>query len=271
MELIDYLRMLARRWRWVVGFALLGWVLGALWATLTPRTYEASALLFVGNSAPAAGETQDPLSASRFTLERMQSYAALVDSPEVTRAVAEELSLPGDPSDIADALSATVLDDTVVLSITAEGDQPAATASIANVAAARLGAVIQLVEAPDTGAASPIRTTVTQPADAPDSPVAPNVALSLALGLIAGAGIGLMAAALREQAQSNVLVSSGDRRRRAYGEVEGEADSTGAGGAPRSDRRRMRSRGAPLEEDRLEPDPTTPSPLPGEDPRAVSR
>lgn len=203
MELIDYLRMLARRWRWVVALTLVGLIGGALSAVTTPRVYEASALLFVGNSGnSSSGENRDDLSASRFTLERMQSYAALVRSPEVTRAVNDQLQLGVDPEDIADVLSASVLRNTVVLQVTASGGEPVATANIANVAAARLGAVIELVEAPGTGAASPVNVTVTRPANAPRTPTSPNVALALALGLVAGLGAGVLAAALRDQALS---------------------------------------------------------------------
>lgn len=204
MELIDYLRMLIRRWRWVVGCALVGWTLAALWATVTPRVYEASVLLFVGSSGNSGttGQDRDALSASRFTLERMDSYAALIDSPDVTRAVVDELQLGVEPEDIANRVSASVLGDTVVLSVTVRGDEPAATAMIANAAAVRLGAVIELVEAPGTGAASPVNVTVTRPANAPENPISPNVRLALALGLVAGAGVGVLIAALRDQVLS---------------------------------------------------------------------
>jgi succinoglycan biosynthesis transport protein ExoP len=231
MELIDYLRMLARRWRWVVGCALVGWILGALWATVTPRVYEASVLLFVGNSGISGteGENRDDLSASRFTLERMDSYAALVDSPDVTRTVNDELQLGLEPDDIADVLTTTVLDNTVVLNVTARGDQPAETANIANAAAARLGAVIELVEAPGTGAASPVNVTVTRPASAPDQPISPNVRLALALGLIAGAGIGLVLAALRDQALGH---ATGDTKRQPADQQSREAERSSLSEAP---------------------------------------
>lgn len=211
MELIDYLRMLARRWRWVVGCALVGWILGALYASMSPRVYEASVLLFVGSSGITGtdGQARDDLSASRFTLERMDSYAALVDSPDVTRAVNDELQLGLQPDDIAGVLSASVLDDTVVLNVTARGDAPAETANIANAAAARLGAVIELVEAPGTGAASPVNVTVTRPASAPSAPTSPNTTLALALGLVAGLGVGLLVAALRDQALTNRTADRG--------------------------------------------------------------
>jgi uncharacterized protein involved in exopolysaccharide biosynthesis len=228
MELIDYLRMLVRRWKWVVGCALVGWILGALWATVTPRVYEASVLLFVGSSGISGteGEDRDDLSASRFTLERMDSYAALVDSPDVTRTVNDELQLGLEPDDIADVLTATVLDNTVVLNVTARGDQPAETANIANAAAARLGAVIELVEAPGTGAASPVNVTVTRPASAPEQPISPNVRLSLALGLMAGAGVGLVVAALRDQALGQ---AAGDPTRRIPAEQQSREDDEAAG------------------------------------------
>ena len=242
MELIDYLRMLARRWKWVVGCALVGWILGAIWATVTPRVYEASVLLFVGSSGVTGtqGEDRDDLSASRFTLERMDSYAALVDSPDVTRTVSEQLELGLEPDDVANVLSATVLDNTVVLNVTARGDQPARTANIANAAAARLGAVIELVEAPGTGAASPVNVTVTRPASAPETPISPNVRLAISLGLIAGAGVGLLVAALRDQALSSrasgaVRSTPAVPRRGAPGSVAVPAASDGRTGELRTD------------------------------------
>ena len=231
MELIDYLRMLARRWKWVVGCALVGWILGALWAMVTPRVYEASVLLFVGSSGASGtqGEERDDLSASRFTLERMDSYAALVDSPDVTRAVNDELQLGLEPDDIADVVTATVLDNTVVLNVTARGDEPAETANIANAAAARLGAVIELVEAPGTGAASPVNVTVTRPASAPENPISPNVRLSIALGLLAGAGVGLLIAALRDQALAHSTSGASGRAPRSPRAGGSEASVDGGG------------------------------------------
>jgi len=201
MEMIDYLRMLLRRWKWVVAFALVGWILGALWATVTPRVYEASATLFVGLNDNS--QDRDDLSASRFTLERMDSYAELVDSPEVTQAVKDELRLDAEPQDIGGAVSADVLGDTVVMDVTATAETPGLAASIANVGAARLGDVIERVEAPATGGVSPVKVTVTRPANAPGQPIAPNTRLALALGLLAGIALGLLAAALRDQAVTN--------------------------------------------------------------------
>lgn len=229
MELIDYLRMLVRRWRWVLSLALVGLTLGATYIAVTPPTYEASASLYVGNGGGAAGDAGDDLSKSRFILERMDSYAALVDTPQVTRAVDEQLRLDGEPGDVAGKLSADVRSDTVVLDVVARDGQPDVAASIANVAAARLGAVIQLVEAPGTGAASPVKVTVTQPADAPGTPVSPDTRLALALGLAAGLGAGLLAAALREQAVGRAPRAGSGSLPPAAAPGTGEAGTTGAG------------------------------------------
>lgn len=272
MELIDYLRMLARRWKWVVGCALVGWILGAIWATVTPRVYEASVLLFVGSSGATGtqGEDRDDLSASRFTLERMDSYAALVDSPDVTRTVSEQLQLGMEPDDVADVLTATVLDNTVVLNVTARGDQPARTANIANAAAARLGAVIELVEAPGTGAASPVNVTVTRPASAPDTPISPNVRLSIALGLIAGAGVGLLIAALRDQALSSRTSGAGRGMPTASRRAATDGSPDGPGSGP--GRGELRSDGDTAQDGRRRTDAPAGSPSSlGEAPRAVSR
>ncbi len=200
MELIDYVRMLGRRWIYVVVLTLLGLAAGLAWGLTKTPTYTATAELFVGNvvSTASASPIQNSQLASQFTLARMDTYASLVDSPSVTKAVAGQLRL-GSKASVGPHLSATVPGKTVLLRVTATAATPVRAASMANAAATALGASIEDLEKGTTGS-SPVRTTLTRPATAPGAPSSPNRRLDVAFGLIIGLGLGLMAAGLRDQA-----------------------------------------------------------------------
>lgn len=201
MEIIDYARMLARRWRWVVALTLLGVIGGLSWAIAAPKTYQADAELFVGsvvlgdNDATSAAAQ----SASQFTLGRMQSYAALVGSPGVTRGRSEAERLGLTDEEFADRVYATVPPQTVILRVFGFDGDPRRAADIANVAAERLSDVIEDLEASANGGRAPVDVTVTRAAVPPSVPVSPNRRTALGLGLVLGIGAGLLAAALRDQ------------------------------------------------------------------------
>lgn len=201
MELIDYLRMLGRRWRWVAALALLGLAGGVLYVLTAPKVYEATSEVFVGSVlSPGGGSASAAQSASQFTLARMQSYSALVDSTVVAQSVSEELGRPIDNGDFADQVSATVPDDTVLLRITVADGDPQVAADLANATAIRLGDTIESLEAPAAGQESPVNVTTTGPATAPGAPTSPNRPIGLALGVLAGLGLGLLTASVRDQA-----------------------------------------------------------------------
>lgn len=200
MELIDYVRMLGRRWAWVVGFALAGLAAGLAWHLTTARTYTTTADLFVGSVSSGAPSSTTVSASSSFVLSRMPSYAQLVDSPGVTQGVIDQLNLAMTPGQVAGKLSASVPSKTVLLRITATDSQPARAADIANAAATRLGSAIEELESSANGGRSPVNITVTRPATAPGSPASPNRVLDVGLGLIVGLGLGLLAAAIRDQA-----------------------------------------------------------------------
>lgn len=196
MEFLDYLRLVRRHWTIVLGLGLVGLLAGALSVASATPTYRATAEMFVGTQLPRAGFD---LSASQYTLDRMQSYAALVNSPEVTEGVAEELGLDLSGEQVGGLITASVIPGTVLIRLDVEDVSAQRTASIANSAARRLGDVIQELEAPENGT-SQVRVSLTRPASPPGGPASPDRQARLGLGLVVGLGLGLGMVSLREQA-----------------------------------------------------------------------
>src|SRR4029077_3295662 len=67
----------------------------------------------------------------------------------------------------------------------------------ANAVSSHLGDLIEQLETPRGSTASSVKVTLTQPATKPLAPSSPNKPLDLALGLIAGGALGVVAALLR--------------------------------------------------------------------------
>lgn len=245
VELIDYVRMLRRRWTWVVAFTLLGLAGGLLYVLNTTRTYEATTELFVASVASANGaasSSSSSQSAAQFTLSRMKSYATLVDTPGVARGVIDELGLRMTTQQLASRVSASVPTQTVVIQVTATDGNPGTAAAIANATGARLGLAIEDIERVPNGGKSPVQVTTTLPANPPGAPASPNRALALVLGLIAGLGLGLLAASLSEQAGSRRrgVTSAPDDDERAGAQIPDERERDEP--VPVGERVRARSR-----------------------------
>lgn len=203
MELIDYLRLLARQWRWVYGLTVLGLLLGFLWGVLLPATYTGRAELFVGSvNSGSTGVGAVSQSAAQFTLDRMPSYAGLIDSPSVTGAVRQELGLTLTDEGVAGRLDATVPPRTVLVSVTATSTNADLAARMANAAVAALGRTITEIERGTGDAQSAVDVTITRPAGKPQTPTSPNRRLGLGLGLVMGLGAGLLTSAVRDALRS---------------------------------------------------------------------
>ncbi len=194
MEFLDYVRLVLRSWVTVLGLGLVGLLIGMGSVEVATPTYRATAEMFVGTDLQEGVNLQ----ASQFTLDRMQSYAALVNSTQVTQGVRTRLDLDMSAEQVGDTITASVIPDSVLIRLDVEDTRPRRTAEIANAAAQRLGDTIQAIEAPP-GGESPLSVTVTKPATTPQAPISPRRTIRLGLGLVLGLGAGLVAVGLREQ------------------------------------------------------------------------
>lgn len=238
MELGDYFRIFARRWRLIVALTVLGVVVAIVITALTPKRYAAQAKLFVGTNG---GSAQSAYAASQYAQQRMSSYAQLGDSQRVLSPVISSLGL----HESVQALSQDVVllnpSGTVTLDVTVTRAARAQAIDIAQAVAQQLGTVIEKLEGGSpSGAQAPVDVTVTQSAVSPGGPVAPRPALNLILGLLSGFVLGAVLAIVRDQL---------DRTVRAVGDAEAVTGLPVLGAVPYS--RKLRRRGVKAADDQI--------------------
>ncbi|WP_327324962.1 polysaccharide biosynthesis tyrosine autokinase [Streptomyces sp. NBC_01210] len=194
LDLREYLRVLSRRWHVITLVALLGTGAGILTSALATPEYRATTTLFA--SLQGGADTSQLNQGNAFTQARVQSYADVAASPEVTKPVVKSLRLDLTPSQLAERISAEAPLNTVLVRLTVTDTRASRAARMSNAVAARFAQVIRELERPEKSkSASPVRLTVTQPATVPSAPSSPNttlnVALGLAVGLVLGLGLGV--------------------------------------------------------------------------------
>ncbi|MCU1408342.1 MAG: chromosome partitioning protein [Microbacteriaceae bacterium] len=195
MDLRKLIRILRKSWILILAFALLGLAGGAIASLVMPVQYASSTKLFVTVVIAPGSTTGDLVQGNNFTAQKVASYVGVVTSPRVLDPVISELKLDTSAEDLARQVTATVEPLSVVIEIAALADTPAAAADLSSaVASSFSNVVVNQLEKPVDGSASPVKVEVLQPAVAPKNPAQPIVLLNLALGLAIGLVIGLVVA-----------------------------------------------------------------------------
>ena len=196
MEDVPYGRILREGWLIILIAALLG--AGAAYgvAKLLPETYAATSTLLLQVDSNEASLFER----SQFSLARIKTYPALVDSPEVVDGVREDLGLSEDEysdRDIRRMLSAENTTDTVLLVVRADAPTATLAADMANSAALNLSHLIETTENSDSDDRYTVTMDQVLPAVEPQSPVSPQVLPITGLGFIAGLALGAIVAVYR--------------------------------------------------------------------------
>jgi capsular exopolysaccharide synthesis family protein len=178
--------------------------------------YSAHAKLFVSTSGSQVDPTQ-LYQGGQFGQQRVKSYADIVASPPVVSAVKQQLGLPESVSALASKISASAPLDTVLIQVTVTDHSPERARDIANAVSIQFTKVVNELETPQGGSASPVKVSVVEPAQTPTAPSSPNKKLDLGLGLLLGLIVGVSGAIIRETLDTSV------RRKE---------DAQGAAGAP---------------------------------------
>ncbi|MGY1808992.1 YveK family protein [Blastococcus sp. SYSU D00669] len=211
MELRDYLAAIRRYWLTWVGVTLLGVALGVTAFQLTPRTYEATARVFVSVSPAIPNSAQ-------FVDQRVKSYPDIAESAAVLRPVIGQLGLDESLDELQARVSADVPVETSQVQVTVSGADPREAAQIANAVADQLTTVVEDLETPSSGN-RPVTLTVSDPASAPREPVSPVALYDVGLGLAVGLFLGLALAVVRSR--MDTTVRSEEDVRRAWGHEPG--------------------------------------------------
>ena len=210
MDLADSLRTIRKRARSIVLCVLLALGASLAYTLLAQPVYSASIRLFI-STTDAAGGSSSAYNGGLFSQQRAKSYADLVSTPALAQSVADQLGSGITPAQVAGAISASAVPDTVLLEVTVSGPRPKEAQAIANAVGRQFPLLVQELEKPPAGGVSPVKISLVQPAGLPTSPVSPdpvrNLGGALVLGLLLGVGI----AVIRERLD-NTVKDEGDVR-----------------------------------------------------------
>lgn len=209
VELQQYLTILKERWSTAaIAAVLVLAVVSTLTLTRTP-TYTATNRVFVQTEAGAS--VSERSSGVNFASQQIITYADLARTPIVLDPVIEELGLDLTANELADRISTTIPEDTLIIDITASSVDPEVASAIANATSESLRAQVATLEAPTQEAAatgatedgfeavpSTVELTVISAAATPSSPASPNIPRDLALGVLLALLAGLAAAVVRD-------------------------------------------------------------------------
>jgi len=169
-------------------------VAGVLLVAAEPA-YEARTQFFVSTSS-AGKDVGDMYRDELFSQQRVASYAEIVSSTELLRAVARQLGLFGGAQELRGKIRASIPPDTVLIDVMVKDRSPTQAKAIADAVGVQLPRFIAALEAPRDPSTSPVRVTVTREPELPRDAVTPDMKLYVAVGLLAGLVLGLGGAAL---------------------------------------------------------------------------
>ncbi|MCA1824851.1 MAG: polysaccharide biosynthesis tyrosine autokinase [Mycobacteriales bacterium] len=191
MDLASLLGVVRRRWI-AIALCVLAGLAGATAVTRsTPKRYESTAELFV--SIPEASRVQDALQGTQLAQILLKSYARIATSKSAATRVRTQLGLPETVPQVQRKITATSVQDTLLIHVTAQDGSPERARDIAN-AAAR--ALVEQVGTLESSNRVPVVARVVDAASVQRTPVAPrptiNAALGLFLGLLSGAALAML-------------------------------------------------------------------------------
>ena len=208
MELRDYGTALRRYWATWIGLALAGVLVALTVVLVSTPTYQATAQVFV---ASTGGEGT---SGAQFVNQRVTTYPDVARSRTVLGSVIEELGVEESVADLRARVAAVNPPDTSQIDISVSDEDPEEAAAIADAVAQEFGLAVEVLERTRDGV-SPVDLTVTDPATVPTSPVFPQPALLLLLGLVVGLALGAAAAVVRSRTDTRLYTE--DDVRSAWG------------------------------------------------------
>lgn len=200
-----------RRNTWILALFIVLGVAGA-WGVsmLMPTKYTSTASVFV--SVDSDGSISDAYQSTQFAEQRMQSYAQLVSGDVLAEQVIKDLNLDMTPRDLTKELEATVVQDTVVMEISATDTDAAQAQRIASDAVKVLSNQAEQLEARtdnnDNGnsrsrtssnqqsTTTPRISLINSPEKA-TQPSSPKMAMNLILGGVLGFLVACILVALR--------------------------------------------------------------------------
>ncbi len=202
MTLQDYLRVLRRGWWVILSLTVLGALAGLVVTLAATPTYSAQATVYVSVSGD---ESPTDLSTGQsFATERVITYADLAETRTVLERAAATLGDGTSVDDLRASVGATAREGTSLIDVGASGSSPEVVVARADAVASALTTEAPLLDA--LGPTSPLRLSVVQAAETPESPESPrprnNLLIGIAVGLVLGVAAVVVADALSTRIRS---------------------------------------------------------------------
>ena len=178
-ELSGYLTMV-RRWWWllIAGAAIAGMAAFLVTRTITPA-YQSSATLLVDlTQQPGTVVYNDILASERLS----KTYRELITQRPVLQGVLADGEFPDmTVVELRDKLDVSITRDTQLLKISVRDEDPAEAARLANAVASTF-----VAQQDELSVTRPGTVSIVESAEAPDSPVSPNLRLNILLAVVVG-------------------------------------------------------------------------------------
>ncbi|GAA2081389.1 polysaccharide biosynthesis tyrosine autokinase [Aeromicrobium halocynthiae] len=193
MDLREFLGVLAARWKFAVTTVVLGSVATGLYLFLAAPQYGSDVKLFV--STPTGGQAD--FAAAFIVTQRVESYADLATDPATMQRVIDRLGLDTTFEDLQGQVSSSVIPGTQTVEISVRASTPESAQRIADAAGQEVIDLVAQLEEPPSGDDPTLVARVASPASISDTPVAPDVPLVLAIGILMSIFLAVLGAVLR--------------------------------------------------------------------------
>jgi succinoglycan biosynthesis transport protein ExoP len=190
----DILAILRQRWRLILATLFVAVSVAALVTLTTPRTYEASTRVYLLAEGEQANLYQMPGG-------ELQTIIQVATSPVVMDPVRDQV---GVAADAALTVTAAVADETTLLDVTVEADDPQVAAQVAAAVPQQLAAVARDYSPMLANSGQTVEAQTIVPAVVPSEPTSPNALRNLALGALAGLMLGIGFALLRHNLDTRI-------------------------------------------------------------------
>lgn len=229
MQLTRYLRVVGRWWWLIVLGSLIGGGSAYGVSQLITPVYRADATLLINQTqTPGTIAYNDILTSERLTM----TYRELISKRPVLETVVENLELDMTAGELASLLGVEVVDDTQLLRLSVEHQDPASARRLANATAQ-----VFIDNNEDDGLTRPGSVSIVEPASTPSSPVRPRTPLNTAIGALAGLFVAAVVIMVYEYLDDTLKTSE---------DVEAAAALPTLGGVGRFPRRRRGTAGLVL-------------------------
>ncbi len=202
MSVHDFLRAIRTRWLYVLASVLIALITAVVATLMTTPLYEASTRLFVSNTGGQS--VTDSYQGQRLSQDRVISYTEIIKGETLALRTIEKLNLDMGVGALRTKIRATSKPDTVLINVTVTDPSPVRARDLANALSDEFVVMVRELETPGPGIRPDARVVVEQRASIPKSPVTPQKATNIALGLVAGLTLGIGLALLRELLDNSV-------------------------------------------------------------------